>query len=1396
MEHGANGGCSAGLRSGFTPLGMWAFSIGTSIGWGSFIVTCNTYLQKSGLLGTIFGLLAGMAVILVITWNLQYMICEMPDAGGVYTFEKRVSGNDLGFVALWFVLLTYLAVLWANVTSVPLFARFFLGNAFRFGFHYTIFGYDVWLGEALLSICAVVLICFLCANSARLPNRIMIAAALTFAAGFTVCAVIAIARHESGFSYEPLYLEGTYALQQIVRIAAISPWAFIGFENISHFAEEYTFPTKKIRGVLLASVLATTLLYLFVTVLSVSAYPPEYESWLAYIRDMGNLEGVKAVPAFYAADHYLGRAGVAILMLALFGVILTSLIGNMLALSRLLYAAGLEGEAPRPLACLNERGVPAKAIYTIVAVSALIPFLGRTAIGWIVDVTTIGATLIYALVSQSVFRHAQREQRNREMITGIVGVLLMSSFLFLLLIPGLLPFQAMETESYILFIVWSVLGLVYFRILVRRDRQGEHEQRFIVWAIFLVLVLFASMMWVSRATENAANDAVERIYEYHQSHPEHDAGHSAEDRVSYLHEQAKTISSTNTLYTSVSLGMFLIVITMMLNNFRDTQKLGERLSEAEHAAAAAKKITELKETISSLLDNMPGLTFTKDAETGVYLACNQAFAEYAHKESPNGVIGLTDEQIFDAETAAHFVEDDRVALSMDKAYIFFEDVPDAAGNQRQLQTTKVKYLDAAGRLCVLGMCQDVTDMVRIQHENAMTREAYENALSSGILYTHIAQTLARDYTDMFHVNLDSEEFIEYRRGGEGSALSEMRRGWHFFSDCKAELSRNVYPDDRDAFLKAMDRRTLVKALSRKNTFVMTYRQNGENGPTYVSMKVSLMEDDERFIIVGVTNVDAEMRDAMAKSEALAEALTSAEEANKAKTSFLSSMSHEIRIPMNAIIGLDTLALRDETIGAQTRVYLEKIGESAKHLLSLINDILDMSRIESGRLVLRREVFSFSAMLEQINTMIMPQCRDKGLSFDCRILNHVHDSYIGDDMKLKEVLINILSNAVKFTEAPGSVTLTVERTAEFDNQSTLRFRIKDTGVGMDQAFIPKIFDVFSREDNSNKTKFGSSGLGMAITKRIVEMMNGSISVESEKGVGTEFAVTVTLRNCVQKDVTVDGELDLRDLYVLVVDDDKIAAEHARMVLDEVGIRADICTSGEEALRMMEVQHTKHRPYNLVLMDWSMPGMNGLEASAEIRKQYDSETTVVVLTAYNWDDIQEEAHRVGVDDFLTKPLFAANVIEEFGRIVRRNNLTTIKERKRADLAGRRILLAEDIEINAEIIMDILEMENIEADHAENGKVAVRLFTDSAPGTYAAILMDVRMPEMDGLEAAAAIRTLDREDAKKIPIIALTANAFDEDVQLSLQAGMNAHLTKPIEPSNLYQTLGELIYEAETK
>ncbi|MBR4703708.1 MAG: response regulator [Oscillospiraceae bacterium] len=541
------------------------------------------------------------------------------------------------------------------------------------------------------------------------------------------------------------------------------------------------------------------------------------------------------------------------------------------------------------------------------------------------------------------------------------------------------------------------------------------------------------------------------------------------------------------------------------------------------------------------------------------------------------------------------------------------------------------------------------------------------------------------------------------------------------------------------------------------------------------------------IFIDITREKELERTLSEQQEALKSALAQAQEANAAKTSFLSSMSHEIRTPMNAIIGLDSIALKDPNLPERTRDQLEKIGGSARHLLSLINDILDMSRIESGRMTIRNEEFSFREMLEQINTMINGQCQEKGLSYDCRLLSRVDDYYIGDDMKLKQVIINILGNAVKFTPAGGKVTFSVEQVTRFEDKATMRFVMADTGIGMDKDFLPRIFDAFSQEEENRANKYGSTGLGMAITKNIVEMMNGDITVDSEKGVGTTFAVTVTLRISDRK--ALERDIRPQDLKVLIIDDDPVDCEHARLVLDEVGIVSDSCLGGTEAIEMLRVAHARREPYNLILVDLRMPEQDGVEVTRRIRELYADESAIVILTAYNWDDILEEAIRAGVDGFMAKPLFASGVLDEFKQAIQRKSRSG-EEKPKADLKGRRILLAEDIEMNAEIMTDLLEMEGIETDHAKNGRLALEMFRDSPEGTYDAILMDVRMPVMNGLEATTAIRALDRPEAKRIPIIALTANALDEDVQRSLQVGMNAHLSKPVDPEQLYETLRILI------
>ena len=564
-----------------------------------------------------------------------------------------------------------------------------------------------------------------------------------------------------------------------------------------------------------------------------------------------------------------------------------------------------------------------------------------------------------------------------------------------------------------------------------------------------------------------------------------------------------------------------------------------------------------------------------------------------------------------------------------------------------------------------------------------------------------------------------------------------------------------------------------------------------DGDTYFKRFVFYLVDPEKkFYILMKEDMTDVVREQQEKNELLAEALDEAERASFAKTAFLSTMSHEIRTPMNAIIGLDTIALQDPNLNEKTRDCIEKIGESADHLLKLINDILDMSRIESGRMIIRRDEFSFADMLAQINTMIGEQCREKNISYDCRILNKVDHYYIGDDMKLKQVILNILGNAVKFTPEGGKIDFTIEKSAEYEKQVTIRFVMKDTGIGMDKDFIPKIFDAFTQEDVSKANKFGSTGLGMAITKNIVEMMNGHIYVDSTKGQGSAFTVDVTLRKSERdSDHEPHEEININELSVLVIDDDPIDCTHAKNALENIGITPDICLGGQEAIEKVEVRMARHEAYDFILVDWKMPDQDGVEVTRQIRKLVGHESVVIVLTAYNWDDIEAEAREAGVDNFLTKPLFANQVMKAY-KAALDSKMPLRNENPLSRLKGRRILLAEDMIINAEIMTMLLESKEVEVELAENGQIAVDMFSESREYYYDAVLMDIRMPVLDGLGATKAIRALSRPDAKEIPIIAMTANAFDEDVQRSLQAGMNAHLTKPVEQDKLFGTLSELI------
>ena len=672
-----------------------------------------------------------------------------------------------------------------------------------------------------------------------------------------------------------------------------------------------------------------------------------------------------------------------------------------------------------------------------------------------------------------------------------------------------------------------------------------------------------------------------------------------------------------------------------------------------------------------------------------------------------------------------------------------------------------------------------------------------------VLYAQLQNEAAS--LDTIHEMLGSGKWtMDFDESGVMTRVNwsdEFRRmlGYHDqedFPDVLESWSNLLHPDDKERILKEFN--DTIADYTGKKTYDVEYRLLTKNGGYrwYRAVgKPTRRSDGSPITYVGVFLDITERKDMLNKlaqqRESLHAALEEANQANRAKTVFLSNMSHEIRTPMNAIIGLNNIALDDPTISAKTREYLEKIGISAHHLLGIINDILDMSRIESGRMTIRSEEFSFAKMLEQVNTIVSGQCRDKGLHYDCQNIGKIDDYYIGDDMKLRQVLVNILGNAVKFTPEGGTVNFTIETVKKLNRQTTLRFTISDTGIGMSKEFLPRIFDAFSQEDSSSTSKFGSTGLGMPITKSIVELMNGHIEVESEKGVGTTFTVTITLMQSDREAGEADEfELHPHEMSVLVIDDDRIACDHAHLILSHMGITCETVLSGEEAVELVRMRHARREDFNLILVDWKMPGMDGVETTKQIRSIVGNNTPIIILTSYSWEGIEGEAREAGVDTFAPKPLFAGTVMDEFRAAFRRKN--SAPARPKVDLKGRRILLAEDVAVNAEIMMMVLSMREMNVDHAENGKIAVAMYQDHEPGYYDAILMDMRMPEMDGLEATQVIRVTDQADAQTIPIIALTANAFDEDVQRSMQAGLNAHLSKPVEPDLLFETLEELLAE----
>ncbi|MDO4807945.1 MAG: amino acid permease [Coriobacteriales bacterium] len=968
------GAVDHGSTRTLSQVNAWALSFGCVIGWGAFMMPGSTLLPMAGPVGTIIALALGGLAMLVIAWNIQYMTNKYPDSGGAFSFTKHTFGYDHAFLCSWALVLAFIAVMWANATSIVLMSRFLLGSTFQVGFHYTVAGYDVYFGEVVITLLTLGFFGVLSMLRKRIVTSINTGFALALFFGVVFCFVF-VYIHEGGIrtSLDPAFVPTSSPLPQVMSIFTLALWAFVGFESISHAVEEFDFSHKKIFLVMAAAIIGGTTVYVLTTLSSVMGTPHEYSSWFEYLGDLGNLSGLKALPMFNAIQEAAGDSGLLLLAFVIISALSTSLLGLYRATSHLILAIAKDGIFRQWYAKTNKEGVPTNAILFVMAVSVPVPFVGRAAIGWIVDVTSICASIAYCYISACAFKLAREEGNKYVLATGVVGMVVSAIFFVLPLMPMLTSINALATASYLIFAAWSILGLLFFRHIFHRDTKSRFGTSTIVWVAMLFIIFYTATMWVRQATHDTTISVVEEISnhyneEYDEHHMELTGTERKEDSDFLENESAKV---QNSLLKNSLIQMALVILSL------------------------------------AIMFNIYALIRKRERE-------------------------------------------------------------------------------------------------------------------------HDAQRL--------------------------------------------EAERN----------------------------------------------------------------------------------------SSAKTVFLSNMSHDIRTPMNAIIGYTNIAQREDTTQEEMRDYLKKIDASSKHLLALINDVLEMSRIESGKMDLDPVPCDMREAMGEVYDMFATQMGEKHIDFAVDA-TQVSDRFVMcDKNRLNRVLLNLLSNAYKFTPEGGSVTVRLLQVKDApEGKAHFELHVKDTGIGMTPEFAERVFEAFERERNATVSGIQGTGLGMAITKSIVDLMGGTIDIDTAPGKGTEFIVDVTF---------------------------------------------DLLNAGEVA---------------------------------KIEKQ----------------EIEE----------------AQNVV---------------------DFSTKRILIAEDNEINLEIAEFLFEDVGFAVDTATNGQEALDKLVSSPAGTYDVMLTDIQMPQMDGYELAHAVRELSDPRIAGIPIVACSANAFQEDVQASLDAGMNAHLSKPIDLDVATRVLSQVL------
>ena len=967
------------FRKHLSPLAVWGLAFGYAVGWGAFVMPGAKFLPDAGPLGTVLGVVLGALSMAVIGWNYHKMAATESGAGGAYAYATKAFGADYGFLTAWSLSLAYMAILWANATALVLLVRYVFGDALQFGWHSTVAGFDVYFGEAMLSVGLIVLGGLCCLGHRFLAGRLQLSCAIFMVVSIAVCFGVAAGCHEGGVAaLAPAFApNGADELTQVLRILAMMPWAFLGFEAVTHSAPEFAFDRKRLWPIFVGAIVAAAAAYVMLALLPVLARPEGYAAWTDYIRDASKLGGLDNMPTFAAVHKTMGRFGVGLLAATMVAAIHTGIVGTIVAMSRLLYTLSSESVLPiwRGLGRLDERGTPRNAILFVVAISLVIPFFGRTVIGWPVEVSSLGAAVAFCCTSAAAFKFARRNNDALTKATGAAGVVMSVVFSLLLLVPNYLSTSVLSAESYLVLAIWCILGFLLYRYVFKRDLHQRFGRSPVVWTGIVIMIVFSSLMWVRLSSQSATDRTIQTIVDAH----------------------------------------------------------------ARHCASVHGEVN----------------------------------ADALHEEES-------------------FVTDEMAALGAEQ------------------------------------LLYDVLQMLLLTF----------SLLIMFSLYT-----------------------IQRRR-------------------------------------------------------------------------------EERLEV------------AQAKSEAR----------DRAKSAFLSSISHDIRTPLNAIIGYITLAKRNGTTEEKLREYLSKTDAASQHLLALINDVLEMSRIESGKVELEPVPVDLTKVMKEVETVFGAQMAAKPLKYFLDLSGVRHPRVMCDRSRLNRVLLNLISNAYKFTPPGGRVSVALE---EFDagkkGCADYELRVKDTGLGMSEEFMSHVFDAFARESNAAVSGIEGTGLGMPITKGIVDLMQGTISVSSVLGKGTEFKVRLTLPFAPEKPVAAGGA------------------------------------------------------------------------------------------------------PAGEGDRPVEPL---------------------------DYSKLRILLVEDNEINREIAETLLSQAGFKVETAENGKIAVEKVARCGTGHYDAVLMDVQMPIMDGYTAARTIRAMEPSDSPRLPIIALSANAFESDVKEALESGMDAHIAKPIKLPRLMKTLEDLL------